>query len=276
MHDVERASERRATIILEPDKIEGMTTAQLPRRLRLSNSLKNGEPAIGDRIAFKARLAPNASPTMPGGFDYGRQQYFEGIGGTGRITSKIDTLGTASSASLWLSGTLHNLRQDIGGRIRQHLQATLAAFAEALITGERASIPKEVNKSLQISGLFHILSISGLHMSLAAGGVFWLVRALLALSPSIAQHWPIKKWAAAAALVFGFAYMLLAGSGTATQRSYIMLAVVFLADHRGQARHFAPQPGARRLAHSHPAAGVGHSGKFPDVLHGGHGPCGFF
>jgi len=229
VHDVERASERRATIILQPDKIEGMTTAQLPRRLRLSNSLKNGEPAIGERIAFKARLAPVASPTMPGGFDYGRQLYFQGIGGTGRITAKIDTLGSTSSASLWLSAALHNLRQNIGSRIRQQLQGTIAAFAEAMITGERASIPKDVNRSLQISGLFHILSISGLHMSLAAGGVFWIVRALLALFPSIAQHWPIKKWAAAAALVFGFAYMLLAGSGTATQRSYIMLAVVFLA-----------------------------------------------
>ena len=229
VHDVERASERRATIILEPDKIEGMTTPQLPRRLRLSNSLKNGEPAIGARIAFKARLAPIASPTMPGGFDYGRQLYFEGIGGTGRITSKIDMLGSTSSSSLWLSSALHALRQDIGSRIRQHLQGTIAAFAEAMITGERASIPKDVNKSLQISGLSHILSISGLHMSLAAGGVFWIVRAFLALFPSIAQHWPIKKWAAAAALVFGFAYMLLAGSGAATQRSYIMLAVVFLA-----------------------------------------------
>lgn len=229
VHDVKRASERRATIILQPDKIEGMTEAQLPRRLRLSNSLKNGEPAIGDRIAFRARLAPIASPTMPGGFDYGRQLYFEGIGGTGRITSKIDMLGSTTSPSLWLSGTLHSLRQDIGTRIRQHLQGTIAAFAEAMITGERASIPKDVNKSLQISGLAHILSISGLHMSLAAGGVFWIVRAFLALFPAIAQQWPIKKWSAAAALVFGFAYMLLAGSGAATQRSYIMLAVVFLA-----------------------------------------------
>ncbi len=229
VHDVERASERRATIILEPDKIEGMTTAQLPRRLRLSNSLKNGEPPIGARIAFKARLAPIASPTMPGGFDYGRQLYFQGIGGAGRVTSKIDTLGSTSSPSLWLSGALHNLRQDIGARIRQHLEGTIAAFAEAMITGERASIPKDVNKSLQISGLAHILSISGLHMSLAAGGVFWIVRAFLALFPSVAQQWPIKKWAAAVALVFGFAYMLLAGSGAATQRSYIMLAVVFLA-----------------------------------------------
>jgi competence protein ComEC len=229
VHDVERASERRATIILRPDKIEGMTAAQLPRRLRLSNSLKNGEPAIGARIAFKARLAPNASPTMPGGFDYGRQLYFKGIGGTGRITSKIDVLGSVSSPSLWLSGALHSLRQQIGDRIRQHLKGTIAAFAEAMITGERASIPKDVNKSLQISGLAHVLSISGLHMSLAAGGVFWIVRAFLALFPAIAQHWPIKKWAAGTALIFGFAYMLLAGSVAATQRSYIMLAVVFLA-----------------------------------------------
>ena len=229
VRDVERASERRSTIILQPNEIEGMTIAQLPRRLRLSNSIRNGEPAIGARVAFKARLAPLTSPTMPGGFDYGRQLYFEGIGGSGRITAKIDVLGTATSASLWLASAIHNLRQDIGSRIRQHLQGTIAAIAEAMITGERASIPKEINKSLQISGLAHILSISGLHMTLAAGGVFWVARALLALFPPIAQRWPIKKWAAGAALVFGFIYMLLAGSGAATQRSYIMLAVVFLA-----------------------------------------------
>ena len=227
--DVERASERRRTIILQPNKIEGMTTTQLPRHLRLSNSNKNGEPVTGDRIAFKARLSPIPSPTMPGGFDYGRQLYFNGIGGTGRITSKIDVLGSTTSASLWLSGALNNLRQEIGSRIRQHLNGAIAAFAEAMITGERASIPKEINKSLQISGLAHILSISGLHMSLAAGGVFWVVRAFLALFPTIAQRWPIKKWAAGVALIFGFAYMLLAGSGAATQRSYIMLAVVFMA-----------------------------------------------
>ena len=226
---VERASEKRRTITLQPDAIEGLTTAQLPRRLRLSNSLKNGEPMIGARIAFKARLGPIPSPAMPGGFDYGRQLYFNGIGGTGRITSKIDHLGSTTSASLWLSGALNDLRQEIGSRIRQHLKGAIAAFAEAMITGERASIPEDTNKSLQVSGLAHILSISGLHMSLAAGGVFWIVRAFLALFPTVAQRWPIKKWAAGAALVFGFAYMLLAGSGAATQRSYIMLAVVFLA-----------------------------------------------
>jgi competence protein ComEC len=229
VRNVEKASEKRSTIMFQPDAIEGLTTAQLPRRMRLSNSLRNGEPIIGARIAFKARLGSIPSPAMPGGFDYGRQLYFAGIGGTGRITSKIDQLGSTTSASLWLSGALNNLRQEIGSRIRQHLKGAIAAFAEAMITGERASIPKDINLSLQISGLAHVLSISGLHMSLAAGGVFWIVRAFLALFPTIAQRWPIKKWAAGAALVFGFAYMLLAGAGAATQRSYIMLAVVFLA-----------------------------------------------
>ncbi len=229
VRDSEGASAKRGTLLVQPTDIEGLITSQLPRILRLTNFTRNGTPVIGSRIAFKARLGPVSSPTMPGGFDYGRQLYFEGIGGSGRITSKIEVIGQSASASLWLSGSLNDLRQEIGGRIRQHLTGTTAALADAMITGERAAIPKDINKSLQISGLAHILSISGLHMSLAAGGVFWVVRSLLALFPVLALNYPIKKWAAAAALVFGFIYMLLAGSQAATQRSYIMLAVVFLA-----------------------------------------------
>jgi competence protein ComEC len=77
--------------------------------------------------------------------------------------------------------------------------------------------------------LAHIISISGLHMSLVAGGMFWLIRALLALSPRLATRYPIKKWAAAGGLVTGFAYMLLAGMSVATQRSYVMIAIMFIA-----------------------------------------------
>ncbi len=66
-------------------------------------------------------------------------------------------------------------------------------------------------------------------MAMVAGTSFWLVRALLALSPALALRRPIKKWAAGAALVVGGFYMLLADGGAATERSFIMIAVMFFA-----------------------------------------------
>jgi len=219
----------RQVIVLRVEAIEGMAAAALPRRLRLTSSLKQGDAAIGARIAVKAVLAPLPTPVMPGGFDYGRQLWLNGIGGTGRLTGKIETLGLEPPLRLKLAVTLESLRQAIGARIRKTLDGVTAAIAEALITGERSAIPREVNQSFQISGLAHVLSISGLHMVLVAGGVFWTVRAALATIPVLALGWPIKKWAAGVALAAGFFYMLLAGSSVATQRSYIMIAVMFFA-----------------------------------------------
>ncbi len=82
---------------------------------------------------------------------------------------------------------------------------------------------------MRASGLGHVLSISGLHMALVAGSVFWLIRALLALSPRLALTRPIKKWAAAGALAAATFYLTISGSNVATQRSYVMLAVILCA-----------------------------------------------
>ena len=85
----------------------------------------------------------------------------------------------------------------------------------------------ETNESLRISGLFHILSISGLHMMLIAGTTFFAVRALLALSPRLALRRPIRKWAALAALLVLTAYFALSGGGSATVRAYVMALIIF-------------------------------------------------
>jgi competence protein ComEC len=229
VHDVDQRSPKRYTLTLEPTSIEGLLAADLPRRITMAGLVSQGTVQIGDRVAARARLFPISGPVAPGSFDYARQLYFAGIGGNGRIVSDITRLGVDEGPRMWPSRFLSSLRREIGSRISAQLEGTKAAVAEALITGERASIPRAVNQSMQISGLAHILSISGLHMSLAAGGVYWLVRALLALWPRAALRWPIKKWAAGAALGVGFLYMELAGAAPATQRSYIMIAVVFFA-----------------------------------------------
>ena len=226
---VERASRSRLTIILEPDAIEGLALDRTPRRLRLSSSVKSGHPVAGTKVALKARLAPLPTPVEPGGFDYGRRLWFEGVGGTGRVTAPITVVDAAIPLTARIDAALAEIRTSIGGRIHAVLDEPHASFAEALITGERSTIPADINQSLLVSGLFHILSISGLHMWLVAGGVFWSVRAALALVPWLALRYPIKKWAAVAALAMGLFYMLLANSGVATQRSFVMIAVVFFA-----------------------------------------------
>lgn len=79
------------------------------------------------------------------------------------------------------------------------------------------------------SGLAHILATAGLHMALVGLGLFWAVRALLALSPRLALHYPIKKWAAEAAFVAATFYLFISGASVPTTRAWIMLSAMLLA-----------------------------------------------
>lgn len=219
---------KRAVAVLRILALEGKGVTRLPSYARVTLS-GGARLRPGQVIRAKAQLFPLPSPAVPGGYDFGRSLWFQSIGATGRLYGDIASAGTDSSWRLRFEAALQGLRDAIGMRIRAILPPERSGVAEALITGERGSIPREVNDSLQTSGLAHILSISGLHMSLVAGTCFWLIRALLALSPTLAAAYPIKKWAAVAGLVMGFAYMMLADASVATQRSFIMLAVMFIA-----------------------------------------------
>jgi competence protein ComEC len=79
------------------------------------------------------------------------------------------------------------------------------------------------------SGLAHLLSISGLHFALVAGILFFTIRFGLALSPVLALRHPIKKWAAAAALLGAFAYLQISGASVPAERSFFMIALVLFA-----------------------------------------------
>src|SRR5262249_39888872 len=128
-----------------------------------------------------------------------------------------------------ISDWLERLRQSIGERIVAAVPGDAGAIATSLITGERGGISAEATDAFRDSGLLHILSISGLHMVVMAGAVFVGVAVLPAGPPNLALRYPIKKWAAGAALVAAFAYLELSGSSIATVRAFIMIAMMFLA-----------------------------------------------
>lgn len=227
--DVDRQSAKRMTLLVDIESASGLPPEDTPRRVRLQATGTMPTPRTGDRIAGDAMLLPLPLPVEPGAFDYGRSLFFQSIGATGRFTAPFVITGETPTAGYRLWRVFHAIRAAISGRVRSVIPGPLGSFADALITGERASIPKPMIESLQASGLFHVLSISGLHMGMVAGAAFWLVRAVLALSAGLALTRPIKKWSAAVALAVATFYMLLAEGGAATERSFIMVAIMFFA-----------------------------------------------
>jgi competence protein ComEC len=114
-------------------------------------------------------------------------------------------------------------------RIHAVLPGSTGGIASALITGDRGSISADDEQALRDAGLAHVLAIAGLHMALVGGGLFWALRAMLAAFPCVALRYPIKKWAAVAALVAAAFYLMISGASSASTRAFIMLATMLFA-----------------------------------------------
>mgnify|MGYP000099990871 CR=1 FL=1 len=185
----------------------------------------------GDWLELRASLLPPPAPAMPGAFDFQRQSYFKGLGGVGFSYGKVKLTGRAPDAGIDSLGfAFERLRGAIAARVAHSFRETaVGGVATALMTGERGEIPKDVIEDMRASGLAHLLAISGLHVGLIAGIVFFALRGGLALVPSVALRYPIKKWAAVGALFAAFGYAMLAGATVPTQRAFLMIALVLLA-----------------------------------------------
>jgi competence protein ComEC len=199
----------------------------MPQRVRVTLTTRQ-PPAIGEYVALRASLAPPPGAAYPGGFDFGRSMWFDGIGATGFALGRVQPapapgpLPLDLRAAAWLDAT----REAVAGRIRASLSGNAAGIAVALVTGLRDGVPEAVEESMRVSGLSHILSISGLHMALVATTVFFVIRALLALSPLAALRFPIKAWAAIPAALAASFYLVLSGAEVPTQRAYAMTLIV--------------------------------------------------
>jgi competence protein ComEC len=229
---VETHEERERTdrFVLRVEQMEAPHAPQKLERVRLSVR-KGTAPAVGSFVELKARLQPPLSPLRPGSYDFGRDMYFQGIGASGFALGSIKTVEAPRSGGLALAYAkgMQDMRDAIDARIRVVLGGDDRAIATALLTGRRDAITTPVNDAMFISGLGHVLSISGYHMAVVAGVVFFAVRALLALSPALTAGFAIKKWSAAAAFAAALFYLLLSGAEVATQRSFFMTAMVLIA-----------------------------------------------
>ena len=215
--------------VLRVERIEGNRIVDKPQRVRLSVRRGRAPPA-GAFVEAKAQLNPPLPPLRPGSYDFARDLYFQRIGASGFVRGAVKIAPPPAEAGVRLRAAafVQGVRDAIDFRIRSVLRGDTGSVASALITGKRDAISPHVYDAMFVSGIGHVLSISGYHMAVVAGVVFFFLRALLALIPGLADRAPIKKWAAFAALVVTAFYLVLSGAEVATQRSFIMIAIVLV------------------------------------------------
>jgi competence protein ComEC len=187
--------ERTDRFVLRVVSMESPRNQTKLERVRLSVK-KGTAPAVGSFVELKARLQPPLSPQRPGSYDFGRDMYFQRISASGFVMGAIKAADPPDSVGLALrySAFMQGLRDAIDARIRNVLEGDKRAIATALLTGRRDAISEPVNDAMFISGLGHVLSISGYHMAVVAGIVFFAIRALLALVPALTVSFPIKTY----------------------------------------------------------------------------------
>lgn len=165
----------------------------------------------------------------PHGYDAARRAYFERVGGTGFTLGRCRPIAPPT-----LSDPMARLEVQMAAWRRALTEAIFAAapndggaVGAALVTGDRSLMSEAAVVAFRDSGLGHMLSVSGLHMSLVGGGVFAGLWLLFALIPKLALFAPIKKWAAIGALLALALYLVVSGVSVPAVRSFVMAAVAF-------------------------------------------------
>jgi competence protein ComEC len=213
-------------LILSAPLIKDFAAEETPRRLRLKIRDDEGL-VVGQRISALAQLNPPSPPVMPGAFDFRRHLYFQGIGAVGFIyrLEGIENGGAgAQNASV-----VEKFRQRVAVSFEQGMSYPEAGVAMALAVGRKTAIHKDDTQAMRDSGLAHMLAISGLHVGLFSGVIFFICRFLMVLVPGVALRHPVKKYAAVLAIFGALLYTLLAGAPVPTQRALLMTSIVFLA-----------------------------------------------
>lgn len=218
--------QRSKKVTLDSLIIEKLPPEATPRSIRLTTYHVPDGVVPGDRIALLAHLMPPSGPVAPNGFSYRQMAFFEQLGATGFTMGHFEAIAKADAPKqVWFNA----LRQKIAARISGEMPHPQSAVTTALLAGERSSIPEPINDSLRDSGLYHLLSISGLHVAIVCGVTFFVLRFLMALFPWMALNMPIKKIAAGVALAAGLFYSMLAGMPVPTERAMFMTGLALLA-----------------------------------------------
>jgi competence protein ComEC len=212
--------------------------AHVPARIVLSwwgNPARDERPAsfpalkAGERWELTVRLKRPRGTANPHGFDYEAWLLERNLRATGYVRPKAGNRRLADMVhrpGYWIE----RLRERVRERIQAALpDASYAGVIAALAVGDQRAIPPEQWQTFTRTGVNHLMSISGLHVTMVSGLVFAAVGGLWRRSPRLTLALPAPKAATVAGLGAALLYALLAGYAVPAQRTVYMLAVVAVA-----------------------------------------------
>ncbi|WP_428155224.1 ComEC/Rec2 family competence protein [Brevundimonas sp.] len=226
--DVDSPGQRGARIVIAPVWIRGLTPEQTPVRLRAT--VRGEPPKPGEAVRLFGILNPPPAPASPGAYDFGRNAFFQGMGGVAFALGETRAADLAPPPwRLRLAMAVNGARYALAERIVARLGERTGGIAAAMTTSHETWISQEDMDVMRDSGLAHILSVSGLHMAIVGGFVFFTVRLGVAAWPWLALRVHGKKVAAVAGLTAVGVYLVVSGAPPPAERAAITASIAFLA-----------------------------------------------
>ena len=219
-----QATKERYRLTVAPD-----AGANLPPLVRVvvDQDKAPADLAVGDRVTLRARLLGPPGASLPGEYDFARLAWFQGLGATGKVFDPVTRIqGHAPVAP--------GFRDRLSMHVRQQIEGSAGGIAAAFATGDRGGIAKADEDAMRSSGLTHLLSISGLHVTAVVGAAIFITLRLLALSTRVATRLPLTIVAAGAGAAAGIGYTLLTGAEIPTIRSCVAAVLVVLGGALGR------------------------------------------
>lgn len=227
--NIDRSASDATRLTLDRVVLARMSPERTPDRVRVSvhgdQVMQGFQP--GETLMMTGHLSPPAGPAEPRGFDFQRHAWFMELGAVGYTRTPVLRL-VAPAKPNWQM-RIFAIRMAVSAAVQEAMPGETGGFAAAIMTGDRSAMGQDTLTNLRAANLAHLLAISGLHMGLLTGFIFAVVRYGLAVIPTVALRFPVKKIAAICALIVGAFYLALSGGNVATERAFIMVAVMFVA-----------------------------------------------
>jgi competence protein ComEC len=214
--EVQGARDRVRLTVAPDDKL-------LPPKVRVNVETKNVPVGLvgGERVRLHARLLPPPSASLPGGYDFARGAWFLGLGATGRAIDKVERVNPPRNTG----DTMHD---QLTRLLLKRMPGSAGGIGASFISGDRGAISPADENSMRASGLTHLVSVSGLHITVAVTGTLLLTLRVLALFPFLALRVPLLGVAASVGAAMGIFYTIITGAEVPTIRSCVAALLVIL------------------------------------------------